>query len=367
MIPTEIFMYAGFALTPNGKVDRSRLGSQDQRRTSVAIPFVAPADELERRLTNMFQRLLNVDSVGVNDRFFDLGGDSLAALELVETIAVLFGRALDTNVLLSVDTPRGLARLIQDATTPLGTAIVPIQPWGNRAPFFCVHGGGGEVLFLTEMRRHLSRQQPFYGLSPPGLATGSGIPTTVEAFADLYAEEIRRFDPVGPYLLGGLCFGGNIAVETGRRLLDDGADVPVVVLFDTVYPRKLPVWNAIAREVVSKWWRSARRPSDGRGISRLATLLRARPIGSVEWTILRAVTEYVPEPYPGRIAAFLGDGPYFPPWTDPRLAWTSTAQGGLDVRHVNGVRSKMFGPQHGPHLASRLETYLRSLVSDAAS
>jgi thioesterase domain-containing protein len=112
--------------------------------------------------------------------------------------------------------------------------IVAIQPNGSRPPFFCIHGAGGNVLIYRDLSLHLGPDQPFYGLQSQGL-DGSCTPLTrIEDMAALYAKEIRRLQPHGPYLLGGYCLGGTIAFEVARQLHAKGEEIALLALFDTL-------------------------------------------------------------------------------------------------------------------------------------
>jgi thioesterase domain-containing protein len=110
---------------------------------------------------------------------------------------------------------------------------VPIQAGGSKPPFFCVHGGGGNVLIYRELARHLGADYPFYGLQARGLDGSTDYLTTTQAMADSYLQEIRELQPEGPYYLGGFCMGGQVAVEIAQRLVRDGQQVNLLFVIDT--------------------------------------------------------------------------------------------------------------------------------------
>src|SRR5262249_33633824 len=115
--------------------------------------------------------------------------------------------------------------------------LVRINPGdAARLPFFCVHGGGGNVLIYGDLSRRLGSDQPFYGLQACGVDCRRRPLAAVEAMAASYLPEIRRVQPTGPYLLGGFSGGGVIAFELGRRLIELGQSVALLVMFDTVAP-----------------------------------------------------------------------------------------------------------------------------------
>src|SRR6266851_10438106 len=109
----------------------------------------------------------------------------------------------------------------RDVLSPLSSSLVPIQTGGSKPPFFCVHGGGGNVLIYRELARHLGADYPFYGLQARGLDGSNDYLTTTETMAESSLREIRELQPEGPYYLGGFCMGGQVAFEMARRLAQD--------------------------------------------------------------------------------------------------------------------------------------------------
>jgi thioesterase domain-containing protein len=102
----------------------------------------------------------------------------------------------------------------------------------QKTPFFCVHGGTGNVASFPKLARGLGQDQPFYGLQWDGLRELKGT-TTIAAMASRYLIDVRSVQPRGPYLLGGQCIGGLIAQEMARQLLAQGEQVSLVVMYDS--------------------------------------------------------------------------------------------------------------------------------------
>ena len=86
LLPSFFILLPRMPLTPNGKLDRNALPAPGRSRPPLAQDYVRPQRDLERRLAESWCRLLNLDQVGVNDRFFELGGDSLLAARFVNEL-----------------------------------------------------------------------------------------------------------------------------------------------------------------------------------------------------------------------------------------------------------------------------------------
>jgi thioesterase domain-containing protein len=108
---------------------------------------------------------------------------------------------------------------------------VPFQTTGDRPPIFLAPALGGQVFRYLPLARRLGSDQPVYALTARGLAPGEDPHDSLEAMVGDYVDHIRAMHPHGPYVLGGFCIGGNIALETARRLRQQGEPVPLVVLF----------------------------------------------------------------------------------------------------------------------------------------
>ena len=234
MVPSAIVTLDRFPLSPNGKVDRKALPVPERTGAGPTSATEASRDSLDLQLTKLWENVLGVRPIGLRDNFFDLGGTSLAAVRLFSKMRKLFGRSFPLSVLIQAPTVEKLADLVRrDGWSPRWISLVPIQPVGSKPPFFCVHGGGGNVLIYKDLAKHLGEDYPFYGLQARGLDGSGDYLTTVEAMADSYLAELQELQPEGPYFIGGFCMGGQIAFEIARKLVEKGQQVNLLVLIDS--------------------------------------------------------------------------------------------------------------------------------------
>ena len=94
MVPSAIISLEALPVTPNGKVDREALHLPDDISFVRENTYLAPRDTVEYKLVQIWEQLLGVSSIGVQDSFFTLGGHSLLAVRLMAQIRQQFGQDL---------------------------------------------------------------------------------------------------------------------------------------------------------------------------------------------------------------------------------------------------------------------------------
>jgi phthiocerol/phenolphthiocerol synthesis type-I polyketide synthase E len=218
-------------------------------------------DATTRELVRIWQQLLGVESIGVDQNYFDLGGDSVLAVHLFAEIEKVFNVKLPLATLFEAPTIQDLAEILRNEAPSDGwSPLVPIQDSGSRPAFFCVHGAGGNVLIYRELSQNLGSDQPFYGLQSQGLDGAYPPLTRIEDMAALYVKAIRRRQPHGPYLIGGYCGGGLIAFEAAQQLRSEGEEIALLALLDTMNFSHIPplsIWSRAYYSCERVWFHAA--------------------------------------------------------------------------------------------------------------
>ena len=236
MLPASIVWVQSLPLNASGKIDRSALPPAAQAGAPRAEVRMAPRDMSEKVLLRIWEDLLNVQDIGVFDRFFEIGGHSLLAARLVDEIERETGVAIPLATLFADDTIAGLARVLRDGTAAADAPLVTINGGGAMPPFVFVHGalsGGG--FYSRSLAHALGPDQPVVVVHPHGF-DGSPIPETIAAMAADRIQALRVHWPNGPYLVGGYCNGAFVAFEMARQLIDAGERVPLVVVVEARAP-----------------------------------------------------------------------------------------------------------------------------------
>ena len=233
-IPSAFVLLDTLPVGPSGKVDRGALPAPAAGTFRVA-ERTEPSDQLEAELIEIWEDVLSLSGIGVNESFWDLGGTSIQGLKVFARISIQLGQDVPPTTLLEATTVASLAaRMREGEHTNALSSLVRIQRGGSQTPFFCVHGGGGGVFYLRDISTHLDPDRPVYGLQTPGFDQGMpGVYRPVEELAARYITELRTVQAEGPYLLGGLSFGGLVAWEMAQQLTQESQDVALVALLDT--------------------------------------------------------------------------------------------------------------------------------------
>lgn len=270
-----------------GKVLRHRLSdallamraAQARAGATTADALLTP---LERDVLGVWRRLLKTDAVGPDDNFFDCGGDSLLATEMLAELEQLLGRMIPETVLVE-ESARKLAARLQD----LAGQVIPVIEFNQdpqRTPLFWFHGDfaqGG--YYIRRLAKLLGARQPLIAIAPHGL-DNEPIPASVEQMARARLPLILERQTRGPYRIGGYCNGALVAFETARLLIEAGEEVEIVALIDP------PTAN------VRPWSRVILRSAD----ALLSEALLART-----YEALSRFGETSKWPYPKRIANLL--------------------------------------------------------------
>ena len=134
MLPSRFIRLDAVPVSPNGKVDLAALPDPLRSQPKSATIYVAPATETESRLTEIWRDVLRVPRVGTRDNFFDLGGDSILAIQIVaranragiRMTPSIFFESLTVQKLAQASSGRTTLDVLDDDVTP---HLTPIQHW----------------------------------------------------------------------------------------------------------------------------------------------------------------------------------------------------------------------------------------------
>ncbi|MER8798701.1 amino acid adenylation domain-containing protein [Mesorhizobium sp. M0984] len=365
-------------------------------RSPIVIEMPGEAT-LDREIAAVYRDILGLDDVALTDSFFDLGGDSLSALSVINRIEQLTGERLAVSRLLEHPTPKGLAiALSKTLGSARPSALVPIETGGSRAPLFCPHPFGGHVLFYRPLAKALGAEQPLFGLQARGLNGEARPHLSIPEMAQEYVEAIKIVQPRGPYQLVGLSMGGSIAWEMACQLRDAGDEIAIVGLLDAKALHKhdenttgrchrllgnTPIPDWLSEQVIilsflfpalKKHWRKLKPIKRQRQATALFDFGRQAghvpDMGETQLDHILTVAEanrialrdYTPRPNDSRSVLFVAKKGLRTSTNQPNgdLGWKQFARGRLEIHEVPGDHYTMVAPPHVSVLAKKLGNYL---------
>jgi amino acid adenylation domain-containing protein len=381
-IPATFVWLQSMPLTPSGKIDRK--GFPDPKLVGVAHArkVVAPRNALEERLIAIWEDLTASGPIGIDDDFFEVGGNSLLAVRLFAEIHKHLGKNLPLETLVSAPTIEQLATIVSEA---LGSAPRPLvfalKSSGSRAPFFAIPGTEAHPLALYELAKLSDPEQPFFGVRYPDKASDGPYPTRIEDLAARVLPEIRKIQPEGPYRLGGHSFGGAVAFELAQQLTALGHEVSLLALFDTwgkAYPTRLPLLARIVdhfrhlrslsfgEQLDYLRWKGAaalRKVASRLRVCSVERAPRDSPDAIEDIGLINHIAwcQYQPRSFPGRLVLFRAEQP---DWVgcrfdDPALGWGHLAAKGVEVHPVSGDHLTLLDRANLSSLSVTLNAYLR--------
>ncbi|WP_211589361.1 amino acid adenylation domain-containing protein [Microbispora sp. H11081] len=229
MLPNRVVILDRLPRTVNGKIDAKALAALPVP-VSAGPPFVAPRTEDEKRIAELWGRVLKREKVSARDDFFVCGGNSLTALALVKGINKEFGCSLPLQVVFRAPTVEKLAMEVRPGAARSSSRLVGLNTTGSGNAIYCWPGLGGYPMNLRSLAERIGVDRPFYALQAYGINEEEVPYSTVREMAEEDIRVIRRVQPEGPYMLWGYSFGARVAFEAARLLEGMGERVERLLL-----------------------------------------------------------------------------------------------------------------------------------------
>jgi FkbH-like protein len=380
-----------------------RAGARSVRASRSAT--VKPRSATERALVVLWEEILGVTGLGIDDDFFELGGTSLRAARMIAELAHRRGIALPLTTIVEAPTVRAFAARVDNGAVAAPSGLVTLHRAGTGPRLFLVHDGDGETLLYRNLAQRLPSSISVFGIQPE---RRTGIPLahlSIEDMARSYLATLRTEQAQGPYLLGGMCAGGLIAFEMARQLMAEGESVTRVLMMDSATPQAerlagtasqrssrlreaiaearrgrnalagaLAAVGVVVRKVVSvaayELDTRRRRRRDRHQIEMLRTVLaegRDWP-SSVPGLDFRTIYNHAEagyRPLPSDVPSVLiratdgvgSDIPYVKVFKDPSLGWSGVARD-LAVVDVEGGHASMLQEPQASSLAAAIVPYV---------
>ncbi|NET03598.1 MAG: non-ribosomal peptide synthetase [Symploca sp. SIO2B6] len=342
--------------------------------------FVAPRNQLEIQLSEIWEKVLGKKPIGIRDNFFELGGHSLLALRLVGEINKSLGKNLPMSTLFQLGTIEEISRILsQKESLVLSPSLAIIQSGGNKPPLFFLHVLGEGLQHCRPLVSHLDPEQPIYGLSL-GLMDEISKKQIKDA-AGYYIKELQKIQPEGPYFLAGIQCGGRVAYKIAEQLHAKGQKVALMAMLGTMTDHNSLKKLSFFGKVSAHWNHFSRRgypyllEKVNMAINRVKNNLMqlyckfyqklGLPLpqicqdylyrdkqskGNSQWVFMPTKT------YQGRVTLFrwLDDIEFY----ESDLGWSQMSPGGLEIHDVPGKTLSMLQEPHVQVLAEKFQSCL---------
>ena len=344
-----------------------------------------PTTQVEAKLMGWWKELLGIEHVNLDDDFFELGGDSLIAVQMFHRIDDAYKTSFSISILFEARTIRQLAGLISPTPSQKKLSerkrprsIVPIHAKGTKPPLFVISGLGGNVIKFHSLSFHLGEDVPMFGLLPRGLDGKEPYLTTIEEIAAYHVEALRQVETTGPYFLIGYSFGGMVAFEVAQQLTAQGASVAFVGMLDTIEWRYMEkVQKTLpASKRYKAYKEQVKSAVSGKGrLHELKANLSARyakftyrtfnrlgrpipqTVGTIEIVNDFASRNYIPKAYPGRLTIFRSTVRHVSEGEDLYLGWKDLASE-VDVHNVESDHLNILQEPYVVDVADKLRAIL---------
>ncbi|MGB7605977.1 MAG: MFS transporter, partial [Lutisporaceae bacterium] len=226
MVPTIFVQLESMPLNTNGKIDRFALPKPDMQQRGSDESFVEPRNKEEIEMAKIWAKTLGIDKIGIDDDFFDLGGDSFKAIKLARSIS----SSLGVMELFKNPTIRELvAYLSKDVTgerTILNELTKPIAEKDKAVSLICFPFGGGSAISYQPLANALPKNYSLYSVELPGhdYSRPDEELASIEDCAERCLKEIIE-NVKGPIVIYGHCLGATMAAFLAYKLEEAGIQV----------------------------------------------------------------------------------------------------------------------------------------------
>src|SRR2546421_6257980 len=325
----------------------------------------------EARVTAIWESVLGVAPLRPDDDFFDLGGTSLLAAQLLQAIHDRMGIELPLSTPVYARTPAAMAAVMDGPAGARVPTVVLLRRGAGGPPLFLVHSLWGDVITFRPVALALDTDRPIYGLQARGLDPSEEPQNRVEDMAAKYVDAARAVQPEGPSAIASYAPGGLIACGVARTLAARGDQVEWLGLIDPdvshhALPR-LRRWLFLASRPLERvrTWIGARTRVARYREARVPIWAALQPVGPELTPLARRVQqagwqafhEYRPGEYGGS-ATFLASTTRDPGLCNPLPVWRRVVRGGLTVESLQASHGEIMSDRLAPLVADHIGAHL---------
>jgi amino acid adenylation domain-containing protein len=345
MLPSQFIPLTELKYTPHGKIDKKALLTYEGKINTLLQ--TVPITRIEFNLLKIWQEFLGLQQINMTDDFFEMGGNSLLAIQLALKIAAEFKVKISVANIFHFKTIKEQAEYLTDDSKQADLfpqTIVALNKPNKKPPLFLVHPAGGLAFTYLKLIQFLPNIT-LYGINSPHLHAKVTQLTTLEETASYYINEMQNIAPHGPYYLGGWSAGGVIAFEMARQLMIKGHEIINVILIDSFNVSQLG--DDFVKENEDFNEQVLQQGFDP--TSQLGQILKQELERS---TVL--LSQYFPKLYNGKVSLLKADIQKHPQRCDSSNGWQSVATK-LKIYSIPGAHGELFDTSYIKTTALEIE------------
>jgi amino acid adenylation domain-containing protein len=358
MVPQQFVALEALPLTPAGKVDRKALPAP-VIASRAAGGGEGLRNDVDVAIAEIWQELLGVPEIGLDDDFFALGGQSLLAVRFVNAVEGRLGVPFSLAGLFAGPSLRAVSDAVRGGggNFETGAVVLRKEPGAPRMFFIC-----GVHLYRTAAHS-LGQGIESYGVVvsadeqlTAALRAGNAPRVDVGELVAEYLAAVRKVQPHGPYHLAGVSFGGVLAYEVARQLREAGEEVRLLALLDTIltaairpdrkaqfqrFVKKEAIWDLgrkVALSLIEQGQRLMGQQGQRAVTEETAAADKLGKMRDAAYDDAAAVWEKTALPYAGDTILFRAtDKSDYPGMAiDPDLGWSRLMRGKFEIRDLPG-------------------------------
>jgi len=386
-VPCHFVPVSSLPINASGKVDRSALPPPETAICLQTSELVAPRTELERRILEVVEDVLGLRPIGITANFFQLGGNSLSAIQVILRLRQLFAVEIATSLLFMRPTVETLATALAPRLRQKGCQAAFLAGTMDSPALFLLFPSCGSMLGYRELANLMGGQYSVYGIELEAKLPERNACASVHELARHCVSSILAVRSKGPYVLCGHSFGGLVAFETAQQLVAMRQEPVLIVVIDTAPPASAAVKNLplisspmeieeTARDIALMLQHRSAGNADMPPAADAGYLeffwARGAWLGvtdpeTIKWILVEIEAEkesarqYEPKKYQGALVVIrAADGIFSPSDLDLELGWKDVCEGAVKVLVVPGDHFSMLSSPYVKDLAIKVKDCLKS-------
>lgn len=359
MIPNCFYIVDHLLTTPGGKIDKKNIPKPVKKlRANLFNNEFWNKTQQELRILWSCVLKLEEQTLGRDDNFFDLGGNSLSAMKLITLINTKFLIQLSLKNLFDSPTITSLSLIIESDNKALSSPIITLKAHGPKTPLFLVHPVGGGIFWYKNLGPYFDCYRPLYAIQDPGLEKQELLFKNLKEMASYYVKALQIIQPQGPYLLGGASFGSTVAIEMAKQLQDQGESIEAILSLDgwAYYP---------VLQHNASYFKQMMQEQNNRLLKNYMDhhLDGAKFLLELQWHREQMLTQYkLPKISAPFILFKAQEKNAFFPFDADLNWWEDYVLQPIQLHHVPGDHESMFAKDNSQILAAKINTVLNNLA-----